>query len=394
MIVAKKNKRIYFIALLSLAVFLVLKVQRGFTASEEQGGLWNIIQLLYVCMGLYSCLTLKKRYLQFSMIKSYLAFMFLVWFMSFFVIWSRSNFDIGTLFHFMTIPYGALCFVFFYDVGLKNDIRKYSYILYFTFIVITCILFSAQRTYYSLVLEDKGAIADVYYIVGLLPIIFIYTPRKLRILPFLLACIAVMMTGKRTGFLALATIFILYFLFNDPNERKSFIYRLLFFAIFIITSYLVIIELTESFDLNMFDRLENLSEDGGSGRAERWKQIWDAFAVDNSILALLVGHGCDSVVELVGGHAHNDFLEFFYNYGIIVFGLYITLFVSMIRECIKMYKAKFIYAREFMVAIVISLFLAMFSFYAIDCTYITCCSVCLGLILAEWFKYKNEIKYE
>ena len=104
-----------------------------------------------------------------------------------------------------------------------------------------------------------------------------------------------------------------------------------------------------------------------------------------------MGHGYGSACDQLGGHVHNDFLEFFYNYGIAAFVLYISFFVSMVKECVMMYRAQFIYAREFMVAVVVSLFLAMFSFYAIDCTHITCCSVSLGLILAEWYKFQKRI---
>lgn len=253
--------------------------------------------------------------------------------------------------------------------------------------------FIAMQSFYIFA-DDKGAVADVYYIVGLLPIIFIYTPSKLRIVPFLLSCIAVMMTGKRTGFLALATIFIFYFLPSDSRKRSSFFLRMITIGVLLITSYYVITRVSGTFDLNMFDRLAKLGEDGGSGRAERWELIWDSISIDPSVIHLLLGHGYGAANKMIGGHVHNDFLEFFYDYGIIVLIMYILLFVAMVSESIKMYKSHFIYAREFVVAIIVSLFLAMFSFYAIDCTHITCCSVCLGLILAEWYKFQNNIIYE
>ncbi len=393
MIATKSQKWIYILSLLTLAVFLVLKVQRGFTDSEVQGGIWNIIQVLFVCGGLYSLFKLKSHEMQYNMIKNYKIFMFTVWFMSFFVIMFTPKISFSIIFQFITIPYGFLCFILFYAIGLKNDIRKYPYILYLTFFIIFYLLFSAMQMFYILA-DEKGAVADVYYIVGLLPIIFIYTPKKLRIVPFIIACVAVMMTGKRTGFLALVTIFILYFLPADPKNRKPFYYRIFAFALLLIPVYLVMSKLTGYFDLTMIDRLSKLGEDGGSGRVDRWSHIINTMFTDQSIFPLFIGHGYGSAVKLIGGHVHNDFLEFFYNYGIFVVILYISFFISMIKECIKMYKAQFIYAREFSIAIVVSVFLAMFSFYAIDCTHITCCSVCLGLILAEWYKFQNRIIHE
>lgn len=393
MITTKRDKWIYIGSLILLAAFLILKVQRGFTVSEEEGGIWNIIQALFVCFGLLACFTLDSSETNNPVIKTYRGFMFTVWVMAFPVVLFTGKMGVSTIFHFITVPYGFLCFLWFYSCGLKNDIRKYSYLLYPTFLVTFVILFTALRSFYFLT-DEKGAVADVYYIVGLLPIIFIYTPKRLRILPFLLACVAVMMTGKRTGFLALATIFILYFLPSDPNEQKPFIYRLLALLVLLIPTYYIITRLTGSFDLNMFDRLAKLGEDGGSGRSERWEKVLHAMFYDQSMLPLFVGHGYGSAYKFIGGHVHNDFLEFLYDYGFIVFIIYISFFVSMIRECIIMYKSEFTYAREFGVAVIVSVFLAMFSFYAIDCTHITCCSVCLGLILAEWYKYQNGITHE
>lgn len=388
-----KGKIIYLFFLLVLAAFLILKVQRGFTASEEQGGIWNIIQGFFVCSGLYVCFILHKNSTKYPMIKWYKAFMFTTWFMALPVMLFNPVINIGSIFHFIVVPYGLLCFLLFYRLGLTNDIRKYPYILYPTFLIIFYMIFIAMQSFY-ISANDKGAVADVYYIVGLLPIIFIYTPSKLRIVPFLLSCIAVMMTSKRTGFLALATIFIFYFLPSDSRKRSSFFLRMITIGVLLIISYYVITRLSGTFDLNMFDRLAKLDEDGGSGRAERWELIWDSISIDQSVIHLLLGHGYGAANKMIGGHVHNDFLEFFYDYGIIVLIMYILLFVAMVSESIKMYKSDFIYAREFVVAIIVSLFLAMFSFYAIDCTHITCCSVCLGLILAEWYKFQNNIIYE
>ncbi len=391
----KKTQKIFFLILVSLAVFLYLKMQRGFTASDEQGGIWNVIQIIYVFLGIYFFVTIKHRYIQFPVIKFYMAFTLAMWFESFFSIIFTPNPNMGTLFNFLMVPYGFFCFIVFYWIGLKNDISKYPYILYITFLIITFILFKSMRNFYSYVLEDKGAVADVYYIVGLLPIIFIYTPKKLRIVPFLLASIAVMMTGKRTGFLALAVILVLYFLLpNGSRKSKTFFYGFFTSVVLLIISYLVITRLTDYFDLNMFERISHLGDDGGSGRMAIWSKILGALGSEDNFLRLLVGHGYGSVNKLVGIHAHNDFLELFYNYGIIVTFLYITFFIALIIECHKMYKKYFIYAKEFMVAIVVSLFLSLFSFYAIACTHITCCSASLGLILAEWYKFQNGMIYE
>lgn len=390
MITTNRGGKLYLVTLLALAAFLILKVQRGFSVTEEQGGIWNIIQVIFVIGGLYSSYSLNRQATPFSIIKIYKILMYTVWIMSIpFFLFSETK-GFSTIFRFLMVPYGMLVFMLFYNLGLNNDIKKYPYIIYTAFFVIFYLLFKAMGMYY-LVQDDKGAVADVYYVVGLLPLIFIYTPPKMRIVPFLIACVAVMMTAKRNGFIALATILILYFLPKDSKGGKSYFLRFFSFLIILVISYVVITKLTSIYELNMFDRLAKLNEDGGANRATFWSKLIDVMSNESNILPFIVGHGHGATYELLNIHAHNEFLEFLYNYGIIVFFLYVSFFISMIKECFRMYKAEFTYAKEFMVAIVVSFFLAMFSFYMVDCTHITCCSVCLGLILAEWYKYKQKV---
>lgn len=387
----------YFILLLSLAAYLILKMQRGFSSTEVEGGIWNIIQMLYVLGGLFVLFSKDKTYLSFKFIKYYLHFFMLIWVLSFFVI-AFGDFSASNVFHLLTVPYGVMCILPFYYFARKSDIRKYPYILYLAFVVISYIMVTSLGQYYRTANGEEGALADLYYILGLLPIIFIYTPSKYRIIPFLVSCAAVMMSGKRTGFIALISILILYFLPSGKGS-KSFIVRLLVLIVIGFTSAILISKLTGMYDLKMFERLYSLDDDGGSGRSDMWMAVLKAIEEEQDVLPLIVGHGYHSSFKLVGGHVHNDFLEFFYDFGIIALIYYICFYYMIIKECIIMYKCKFDYAKEFMVAIIISLFLSMFSWYAVECTHITCCSACIGLILAEWYKFLNpeqneQIKYQ
>lgn len=383
-----KGNKSYIFLILSLAIYLVLKMQRGFTVSEVEGGVWNAIQVMYVVLGLFVLCSNERSYLSFSFVRHYLTFFIYIWVLSFFVIAFKS-FSVTDMFRLLMVPYGVMCMLPFYYVGLKTDIKKYPLILYSAFIIISYILFTSLGQYYTIANSDYGALADLYYILGLLPIIFIYTPQKFRIIPFLIACAAVMMSAKRTGFLALGCIMVLYFLSSDSGN-KSLIKRLIIFSIVCVASFFIIDNLTDTYGLTMLERLQSIEEDGGSGRFDMWNIIINAIDNDSSFIEILVGHGYHSSFKLVDGHVHNDFLEIFYDYGIIAFVLYVLFYASIIKECVKMYKRKFQYAKEFMVAIIISLFLAMFSWYAIECTHITCCSACIGLILAEWYKYQHE----
>lgn len=111
------------------------------------------------------------------MVKYYMGFMFLAWGLSFFTIVFIPHLNVLHLFYFLTVPYGILCLLTFYYVGLRGDIRKYPVILYVTFFVVSYLLYTSLRNFYIMPDLLKGKVADVYYVVGLLPIIFIYTPK-------------------------------------------------------------------------------------------------------------------------------------------------------------------------------------------------------------------------
>lgn len=382
----------YFIFLLLAAAFLIMKMLRGFSGSEEAGGIWNIIQLLYIASGVFVLFSKERTFKSFRCVRLYLVFFIYIWFLSLFS-FLYSSMTVSQIFNFVTVPYGVLVLVLYYSLGQKVDIKQYWWLLMVTFYVITAILFFAMRNF-RLLSGDQGALADVYYVVTLLPLVLLYTPKRFKLIPLIVAFIVVAMTGKRGAFIAMGLIMVIYFLIpyaENGQKRKTAnpIVRLIVFAVVFVLLWFVINKAVGLFNLNIFDRLDTMEEDGGSGRMSRWTLLLNLLGNETSVLELLVGHGTGAVVRTIGGHAHNDMLEFFYDYGIFAFLLYILFFVSIIREGVRMYRRKYPYAREFMCSVGIALCMSLYSFYAIDCTHITASSICFGLILADWYKFKN-----
>ena len=382
----------YFIFLLLAAIFVITKMRRGFSGSEEAGGIWNVIQLLYVASGVVVLFSKEKTYKTFRCVRLYLGFSFYIWFLSLFP-FLFSSMRVSQIFNFATVPYGVMVLILYYAVGRKAEIKQYWWVLMVAFYIIAAILFFAMRDF-RVLSGDQGALADVYYVVTLLPLIMLYTSQKLKLVPFVVAFVVVAMTGKRGAFIAMGLIMVVYFLIpyaeNGKNRKTANpLLRLIVFAAVFALLWFVINKVVGLFNLNIFERLDQMEEDGGSGRMTRWTLLTSLFGNESTIFEMLFGHGSGAAVGIIGGHAHNDFLEFFFDYGLFAGLLYVLFFVSIIREGIKMYKWKYPYAREVMCSVVIALCLSMFSFYAIDCTHITTSSICFGLILADWYKFKN-----
>ena len=78
-----------------------------------------------------------------------------------------------------------------------------------------------------------------------------------------------------------------------------------------------------------------------------WNELSNRSAID-----LLIGFGSGSSKKVLGNVAHNEWLEFLLNYGIIGIILYATLLMSLFWQLIKMIVLSSEYARPYIMALV------------------------------------------
>lgn len=388
----RKHNYSYLFLLLSLVVFLVLKIIRGTSTTSEQGGVWNLIQILFIGIGLYVLFSKNKSYRSIKGIRYYLSFFIYIWILAFIPFITSYKIGLSEWFHFLTIPYGVMVLLAFFHVGGKADLKQYSWILWFCFVIISILFFRGMQSFRSDAIRS-GSTSDVYYIVGLLPIILINTVKKYKIVPFLIAFACILMSNKRGAFFILGAMMVIYYIMpSDPNKKaNNMVGRFVLVSIVLAVAYLFMIWMTSIYDFNMLSRVEQIEEDGGSGRWDRWVYLVSKLFGSNSIIRLIFGYGSGAVMDLTGGgHAHNDFVEFLFDYGIVALILYIVFYVAMIKEGVSMRKHGYLYTREYYCTVAIAIGMSLYSFYAIDCTWITSSSVCFGLLLSDWNKYKRN----
>ena len=380
------NVRISITLYIILAcIFILLKAQRAFVITDRVGGIWNIIQVFFVASGMFFLLKMKKLH------------HCIVWFVLYSIlavvisILHIDELSINSGFSLMKVPYGAMVCVGFYYVGHRLCLdREKVTLLKITFYLASAIVISNMLEFRAINYRS-GAIADVYYVLALLPLVLTFTNTNKQIIPIIVVCVAVLLTGKRAGMIALATALIFFYLIIalKSNSVWRFAKTIILFMIMIAVLLSIFSYVNNKYNLQIIERLARLTYDGGSGRAERWSRIWHEF-LDSSLVQILFGHGNMSVYRQFGGHAHNDFLQVLYEYGIFAFVFYIGLYLSLMKTNLKMYRANYPHAAAFNMSIIISLILASFSFYVIDATYITSGSLTWGLLLADWQKYKRK----
>lgn len=382
-VLVKKNELWGSFILFLLCIFFIIKMFRSFSGSSVAGGIWNYIQLFCVAAGFVTFLA------KLPVISKNSTVDMLVLFSAISVINTviYISFDKNSLFSFLTIPYAACVLCLIYCDGMNRSIDNNIIITFsFYFISVLFLVSMLAGRQYS---TTTGAVSDVYYILGLFPLMLIYN-RKIPIIPIMICAVAIIVSGKRTGILAFIMMIFAYYLFREINNKSIKKHITNFFSLIIVSIIFVLVfrRIMEVFNPRLLDRLMNIFNDGGSGRSDRWQYVWGMLK-QSSVPAILFGHGDNSLLHCYG-RAHNDFLEVFYNSGLFALLSYIAFYILLIREYVSMVRHKYKYSVIMLMSIICSLFLAMLSFYIVEPTYITSGMICYGYLLSDFRKYKTE----
>ena len=386
----KKQYKWWFLYAAIVCLYLIIKMYRDiYISSESQGGIWNYIQLLFVLLG-FRFLFSKDRYVSDRhgnrLIKYFLVFSFWSLFLGFA---STISYDIKSMYGLGMIPYGVLvlvtAIVFGNRVSLDTKVFRWSYIS--TFMALCVVFFlGRQQEILTESFEGAGMVASVYYILCFFPLVFAIKPQW-RLILVIVVAICLLISNKRAGTLALGICIFYYYVFNKQTGRfKSLLlFVLISFILFFSINYVI-----AHLGVDVIGRIENIDEDGGSGRIQRWASVMNAME-QSSFFELVFGHGYESAYLLLGGEVHNDFLSVLFEYGIVSFIFYALYFIGSFRMWWKMRRDNYRYESSVFMLNIITLFLAMFSFYIIRPTYITASMFSYGLFMADWYKQKNQI---
>ena len=249
--------------------------------------------------------------------------------------------------------------------------------------------------YNKLFLHQAGAgkLNSIFYLILLLPFILCIKHKLWRRCLILLLIIAAVISLKRTALLILFLGLIVY-LWNRNTTDKS---RMIKMFGAIIGLFIVVIIVQEKFSVDILGKFEAMSEDGGSGRADIYKVLLENL-FSRSLSSFLFGDGYYAVVNLVGGTAHNDFLEIFFDFGLIGFCAYLNIYRILIKNYIQMKKIQYLHANQFLVSIICFFVMSMLSHVIMIPSYMMFICLFWGMILSDYKKTisisKEKLKYE
>lgn len=247
---------------------------------------------------------------------------------------------------------------------------------------------------------DGSIIYPVYYVITYLPFLALLSSKWSKSFFIIASIILVIMTSKRTG--TLSMLFSLFIslcvqkLYVEGNTVRKYLNNLL--KVVLIISIICILSnyIITKFEIPIFSRLEQLAIDTtANGRKDIWDSVINAYK-SGSLINKIIGNGYHATQRKInlqsrGVMAHNDLLEYIYDYGII--GLFLLIyFIKKMFENIKiLWKSKSQLLTPYLYSILVTIPLMMFSYMFVQSVIINYFALFWGIVSGQIERnYTNE----
>lgn len=227
-----------------------------------------------------------------------------------------------------------------YRVGLQYPgmIKKAAPVL-----ACSIIIYAALFTQVKLFSAGRGIplISTAYYTLFFLPFALLSEKKVIKWGGTVLVLYTLLLCMKRTGFIAFVAGIVVYILVeyrSAPKGSKKRAFVLLGGLLALTAMYFFIMENTRG-TFSVIDRLLSTGQTSNEGREDVWPVVISMIR-HSGIIALIFGHGFDTVIENspLALSAHCDFLEVIYDYGVSGLLLYLTFYKRLWNGFIKMYR--------------------------------------------------------
>lgn len=180
----------------------------------------------------------------------------------------------------------------------------------------------------------------IYFVLLPLPFLLLGLTKKQQTTLLILFSVFALLSMKRSAMYSLAISWCFYFITVIKNRRGS----QYMFGLSVVLAFGLFIgfeQIDKQLGGQITERLNRDEAGDEKGRMVIWTVTTDMIQ-HSSLINLIIGHGHmgvykDSILDI---SAHNDFLEIIYDYGLIIFILYLGLCGHVIRRCVKLYRIR------------------------------------------------------
>lgn len=242
-----------------------------------------------------------------------------------------------------------------------------------------------------------GVIFPVYILIAMASFLLIEKDSVLKTSLIFYVGIIILCTTKRTGLLCIILGIFIYYLLDILFKNKP-IKGFIKIVLLISGSIFIGICIINYFNLDILERFSQLQSDGGSGRDNIWQQVYLAFQFSSNKFRIW-GHGFNAVsfnLNIQGRAilAHNDYLEYLYDYGIIGICLVACLLISILKRFFLCIKKRSNLTPVFAYVIVCFILLSSFSYLMDQSTLINLFALFLGMTFNKrWITQGNNSEF-
>jgi hypothetical protein len=353
------------------------------TAIEGSG---YVLIVFMIFTSLFFVYNFKKISIIPSIIK--LSFLF-----GFFAIISTIAYHSGDILDLIRKLNGVAQWIFCLFLGFIISFTKkenaYLAVKYLTFLTLPFVcyyIFSSLAL--RLVISDKSASDIAFILLVLFPFVLFLKNDFLKIVLIFFIGIIAFISFKRTTILGYVYMSFAYFYLTNMKSEISTKKRIGFFlvtAILVIALFFVFTFIENNFGGIILERLNKIQEDEGSGRLEIYASVTNAILSSN-ILELIFGHGYLAVFDRFEILAHNDFLEIFYDFGLIALIIYLIIFFQLLNYARIFYKFRNtlnINSATFIAAIIAFLMLGLFNCFISSPVYFSTLMFYFGIAIGN-----------
>ena len=342
------------VIIIIVVLFLYLQdVMRFQFLTYRYSEYYQLYVLLYFLLVLFGTIQYKREKIIYHTIKYIGSFGILVTAITFLYGFWR---DDQSLSLYLSVPSCFMSYFTFLYISRNVSSPKLMFVLDIFVCGLIIVYFIDYNNIYLVSLARNNA---VYIVLLTLPLVMLNRNRVVSIILSIIILVALISSAKRTGTIATFLGIISYLFLALKNVDKHPIYNItIFLSVGLFAFYLY----GSFIDSLLFERLSTMEETEGSTRYEVMQTSISLIA-DSNFYQYILGHGWNQVFEdsKLKLSAHNDFIEVFYDFGIIGFMFFVAICVQIVKICRMLLFRKNYYSGSIVCFIVVFLFLTMFS---------------------------------
>ena len=279
----------------------------------------------------------------------------------------------------------------FYLFTLKGYLSEENLLHVFLFIIVTTVLLFYQNYFIRSEVTEREEITNNmgYRFVPLILMLTLVRMKDVLKYIFLIVIFTFVVMSMKRGAILTGTVALLLFIKHNLTAKssKQKLYILLLIVVALGVICLIVMNFYEASDYFKV-RLEKTLEGDSSGRDSMYRTYFDFFVYHTSAFEFLFGCGANATYFRLGQYAHNDWLEFAIDLGVLGVALYSFYWVSFIREWKEFRPETNNRFKQVLGDLIIIYFLKSFFSMSFDGMFITA-TLCIGYCLAQ--KQRNDL---